>query len=133
MRSGQQSLTLTTIALFSLTLLLLVACAPPPATPVPADLSAGVREGPSAPAVDQANISDPISTAASPAPQVDPLPSGPELLRSQCARCHLPALLEQIEKPRTEWEEILERMAGQGVQLSASEKDILLEYLTAAG
>jgi hypothetical protein len=111
--------------------ILLVACAAPPAVQQPADQAAGLRETPLVTEAGQVSGSAPVS--ADPAgPQAAPMLTGAEILSSLCARCHLPALLEQIEKPRAEWEAILERMAGQGVQLSEPEKDILLDYLAAA-
>lgn len=46
--------------------------------------------------------------------------------------CHVPEWFDQIEKSPAEWEAVLERMKLLGVQLSDTEKDILLDYLAAA-
>jgi hypothetical protein len=64
--------------------------------------------------------------------QETPMQDGPALLKSHCARCHATAWFDQIDKSRAEWETVLERMKSLGVQLSDTEKDILLDYLVAA-
>ena len=74
-----------------------------------------------------------VSTTTEPvASQAAPMQDGLELLKTHCAQCHVTAWFDQIEKPRAEWEEALARMEAMGVQLSDTEKDVLLNYLAVA-
>jgi cytochrome c5 len=63
------------------------------------------------------------------ATQEMPVPDGASLLESHCAQCHVPQWLEKMHKPRAEWEKIVALMEAMGVQLSDSEKVVLLDYL----
>lgn len=58
-------------------------------------------------------------------------PDAELLLERNCTQCHITQWLEQIKKPRTEWESILAQMERMGVNLSENEKVILLNYLAA--
>lgn len=64
--------------------------------------------------------------------QVTSLQDGPSLLERHCAQCHLVQKLQQIKKPRAEWEKTLAQMEGMGVRLEAADKVNLLDYLTVA-
>ena len=65
-------------------------------------------------------------------PNSDSIPDGPSIIASRCTKCHAAQLLNQTEKQRAEWELTLAQMDRMGVHLSDSEKDILLDYLTAS-
>jgi hypothetical protein len=52
------------------------------------------------------------------------------LINSRCGRCHSVELLKQTRQTRAEWENTLARMENMGVNLSADEKIVLIEYLT---
>ena len=64
--------------------------------------------------------------------QTRPIQDGLALLETHCTRCHTTSRIDQFEKPRTEWKNILVRMESMGVHLSDAEKDVLLDYLAAA-
>lgn len=64
--------------------------------------------------------------------QVTSQEDGRSLLESLCAQCHIPQLLMQVKKERIEWEKTLAQMEAVGVHLSDDEREILLDYLTAA-
>lgn len=59
-----------------------------------------------------------------------PLQDGDSLINSRCARCHNVELLKRTKQTRTEWENTLAQMENMGVNLSADEKIVLIEYLT---
>jgi cytochrome c5 len=70
------------------------------------------------------------STTKEPAAsQAAPPQNGLLILESRCAKCHTAQWLKQTKKTRTEWEKTLAQMGRMGVQLSDTEKDILLDYL----
>jgi hypothetical protein len=54
---------------------------------------------------------------------------GPSLLASRCTQCHLAMQYEQIKKSRTAWEKTLMQMEAMGLQLSDTERIVLLDYL----
>ena len=58
------------------------------------------------------------------------LQDGASLINSRCARCHSVELLKQTQQTRAEWENTLVQMENMGVNLSADEKMVLIEYLT---
>ena len=64
--------------------------------------------------------------------QETPRLEGPTILQSHCAQCHDVQWLEQIQKTRQGWEQMLIRMEGMGVHLSDQEKVVLLNYLAVA-
>jgi LSD1 subclass zinc finger protein len=58
------------------------------------------------------------------------LQDGASLLNIRCAQCHTVELIKQTNQTRAEWENTLAQMKTMGVNLSADEKIVLIEYLT---
>lgn len=70
------------------------------------------------------------STAQTPAmSQSASSQNGLSILESRCARCHTAHWLMKTKKTRTEWEKTLTQMETNGVLLSDTEKDDLIDYL----
>ena len=58
-----------------------------------------------------------------------PALDGASLLRTHCSQCHLVQRFEQSNRARADWEKALSRMEEIGVQLSDTERKVLLDYL----
>jgi hypothetical protein len=120
-------------AVFAVILVLLASCSIPPnsATQVdsPNDVQDALVEHVAVQGDPGAIVSATMEPAAS---QAIPVPDGPALLKTHCVRCHVITSLDQIEKPRNEWENALARMEAMGVNLSDTEKEVLLNYLAVA-
>jgi hypothetical protein len=81
------------------------------------------------------NDSSPLKSVT-PSPdmtQTPPLVDGRSLMDNYCSQCHLAQWLEDMEKPRSEWVNTLQRMELMGVQLDEDQKEILLDYLSSSG
>jgi hypothetical protein len=61
--------------------------------------------------------------------QTSQQPDGSSLLQRHCTQCHMAQWLEGVQKSLPEWEATLARMERNGVLLSETEKNILLDYL----
>ena len=58
------------------------------------------------------------------------LQEGPLLLETRCTQCHSLETVLQVTKTRAEWEKTLSKMESLNVNISDSEKKVLLDYLT---
>lgn len=133
MRPKDLFVTIIVNAVFAAILALLTSCSMPKNTATQTVSPGDVRDALAEQVAFQVDTGTVVSTAERPvAPQDMPVQSGLSLLKSHCAGCHLPAWIDQIEKPRAEWEGILERMEAMGVHLSDTENDVLLDYLAVA-
>lgn len=61
--------------------------------------------------------------------QSTPFPDGPSIIENHCERCHIPQLIIQVKKSRSEWEQTLDQMEKMGVSMSEDEKTTLLDFL----
>jgi cytochrome c5 len=139
MRSGYSfvAMTLLTIiiTLAALTLVLRNSEFTPPETVASANPPSAATKG----QVDKVEVQDKPGTLVSgttetlPLSQATPAPDGSAILEDRCARCHAAQWLAEIEGSRLEWEKVLVRMEMKGLRLSDTEKDVLLDYLAAAG
>ena len=117
----------------AIVLTLLASCSGPPNIADQIDPQPDVRGTLAEHAAVQDESEEPISeTAETVLSQVTPIQDGLTLLSTHCAKCHVTTWFDQIEKTHSEWEMALDRMEAMGVQLSDAEKDILLDYLSAA-
>ena len=67
----------------------------------------------------------------SPTPSLEaPIQEAPLLLQTRCTQCHSLETVLQVEKTRVEWEEALSKMESFNVEISDSERKVLLDYLT---
>jgi hypothetical protein len=133
MRPKDLFITIIVNAVFAAVLGLLTSCSMPQKSVTQTVSSRDVRDALAEQVAFQADAGAVVSIAEGPvAPHDMPVQSGLSLLQSHCSGCHLTAWIDQIEKPRAEWEEILERMESMDVHLSDSEKDVLLDYLAVA-
>ena len=65
-------------------------------------------------------------------PETDiPTGEGSEILRRRCLRCHAADLMQQQRLSRSAWERELTKMISWGAAVEDSEKDALVDYLTA--
>jgi cytochrome c5 len=69
----------------------------------------------------------PSSETVSPtaAPGLD----GATLLETRCSVCHSADRATQVSKTADEWEQTVDRMIGNGAQLTDAEKAVLVQYL----
>lgn len=123
----------TTIFLYTITaaFLLLATAGCVPAKPeLQANLAPDAREVLLEDDEVRENVDQGTSTAVeSDLTQVAPQQNGKSILERYCAQCHLSQSLEQMRKPRSEWEGILRQMDRLGVKLSDDERTALLDYL----
>ncbi|HSK47386.1 MAG TPA: hypothetical protein VLA05_05190 [Coriobacteriia bacterium] len=54
---------------------------------------------------------------------------GESLARSKCTMCHTYDRVEQADKDRAGWEQTIDRMIGNGLVVTAEERDQITEYL----
>jgi hypothetical protein len=125
-------------AVSAVILALLASCSMPPDTTAQIDSSLDNREALVEHNTSQVEAGALVSATSRPttepvASQVTPTQDAQALLHLHCARCHAATWLDHIEKPRAEWQKVLERMEVMGVHLSDTDKDVLLEYLSVAG
>ncbi len=133
MRSSNFFITIIFDAVFVAILAMQASCTVPPSTGTQIDSPPDAQDALTEHTVSQADTGELVFTIREPdAVQGTPLLDGLTLLKSNCTMCHVPEWFDQIEKSPAEWEAILERMKLLGVQLSDTEKDILLDYLAAA-
>jgi cytochrome c5 len=55
---------------------------------------------------------------------------GKTLLEERCTRCHDLGRVERARKTEEEWKATVERMVGKGAQLSQTEQELVIQYLT---
>ncbi len=55
---------------------------------------------------------------------------GKSLLQERCTRCHDLGRVERARKTEEEWKATVERMVGKGAQLSQTEQELVIQYLT---
>jgi hypothetical protein len=67
--------------------------------------------------------------APTPSPETA-LQEAPLLLQTRCTQCHSLETVLQVEKTRAEWKETLSKMESFNVEISDSERKVLLDYLT---
>lgn len=72
--------------------------------------------------------SQPTSTPAAPSSNTQ---DGAALLQDRCTVCHNLSRVESKNLSSTEWVSIVDEMMGKGAKLSADEKALLVDYLTA--
>ena len=76
--------------------------------------------------VDSSNLSTQVTT-----PSLETaLQEAPLLLQTRCTQCHSLETVLQVEKTRVEWKETLSKMESFNVEISDSERKVLLDYLT---
>ena len=120
-------------AVFAVSLTLLTSCTAPPSTVNKVVPPPDARDALTEHIASQVDGNEPVSAIGEPdSDQGTLMQDGLTLLKSHCTTCHAPEWFGQIEKSPAEWETVLERMKSLGVQLSDTEKDILLDYLVAA-
>jgi hypothetical protein len=56
--------------------------------------------------------------------------SGEALAREKCTRCHSYGRVERTRKDQAAWERTIDRMIGNGLQLTEEERSAILGYLT---
>lgn len=56
---------------------------------------------------------------------------GAALLEERCSVCHPAARPKSAQKSMEQWDATVTRMLGKGARLTAEEKDLLLEHLSA--
>lgn len=117
----------------AIVLTLLASCSGPPTIADQMEPQPEDRDALADHAAVQDDTGEPISeTAETVASQATATQDGLTLLKTYCAACHVTAWFDQIEKSSSEWEMALDRMEAMGVQLSDPEKEMLLDYLSAA-
>jgi len=96
---------------------------PSPTEPQPTPTTTPQPEEPTA-------TPEPEEPTATPEPTAQPTePEGQVLLEERCTACHGLDRVEQAQKSREAWVTTVDRMVGYGVQLSESERTVLLDYL----
>lgn len=55
-----------------------------------------------------------------------------KLLETRCTLCHTLERVAKEKADRSGWEKIVERMKGHGAKLDDDEREVLVDYLTAA-
>jgi len=55
--------------------------------------------------------------------------AGETLARSKCTRCHTYDRVAQADKDRARWEQTIDRMIGNGLVISAEEREQITDYL----
>lgn len=133
MRPGNFFITIIFNAFFVVVLAMQASCAAPQSIATQTGSPPGARDALTEQITSQADASELVSAAREPdIYQGRLMQDGLTLLKSRCTMCHAPEWFGQFEKSPAEWETVLERMKSLGVQLSDTEKDILLDYLVAA-
>ena len=133
MRSKYLFKTMISGIIFAVILVLLAACSGTSSSAMERNTPTDVQEMPAAHVEAQINAGAPIPVATEPAAsQVPPIQDGTALLERNCAKCHIVQWLQQIKKPRSEWEMTLAQMEGMGVHLDGNEKVSLLDFLSKA-
>lgn len=133
MRSRYLVVTLVFNAVFAVFLALLASCSAPANTGTQIDAPPDVRDALVEDVASQVDAGARVSaTTEAAASQATPMQDGPALLKSHCSGCHVIAWFDQIEKPRAEWEKVIDKMEAMGVRLSDTEKDVLIDYLAVA-
>jgi len=133
MRSRKFFVTSNISIIFAAILILLAACSNPSRTVSRTNLPSDAREELAKGVETQTGAGAFVSATKEVAAfSGTPMPDGPSLLEKHCARCHAGQFLEQINKPRTEWEKTLAQMESMGVQMDDSDKVELINYLAAA-
>jgi hypothetical protein len=133
MRSRYLVVTLVFNGVFAVILALLAACSAPANIATQVDTRPDVRDVPVEDVASQVDAGARVSATTEPvASQATPMQDGLALLKSHCSGCHVIAWFDQIEKPRAEWEKVIDKMEAMGVRLSDTEKDILVDYLAVA-
>ena len=76
--------------------------------------------------------SAPSSSSGNPAPAAGSGQSleGQKLAEERCSTCHGFERVKQLKKSPEEWTAIVNRMVGHGAQLSDSEKQAVINYLS---
>jgi mono/diheme cytochrome c family protein len=64
--------------------------------------------------------------AAAPAAAADP---GKQVLESSCTQCHSLSRVETKNLAKPDWQDIVDRMKGKGVDISESDTSTLVDYL----
>jgi cytochrome c5 len=106
-------------ALFIVTGALLAACG---AAQAPAAPTAGASSMPALPPTATAAAMEASQPAA-------PAPGGQTLLQERCTACHTLNRVVSAHKTADQWAAAVGRMIGKGAQLSAEEKQVLVDYL----
>ena len=120
-----------TIPILAATLVLLAACSGTSSSAMQINTPSAVQVTPLIHVEAQLDTGTPVPAAIEPAvSQVPPMQDGTAFLEQHCAKCHLVQWLQQIKKPRSEWEKTLAQMEGMGVHLDGNEKVDLLDYLS---
>lgn len=133
MRSRHFLVTTIFGAVFAVILVLLASCSAPANSATPVDTPPDVRDVLVEDVASQVDAGARVSATTEPATsQATPMQDGLALLKSHCSGCHVIAWFDQIEKPRAEWEKVIDKMEAMGVRLSDTEKDILVDYLAVA-
>ena len=55
--------------------------------------------------------------------------TGDQLVNERCTVCHTRERIDMAQKSREEWAATVDRMIGNGAQLSPEEREIVIEYL----
>jgi len=55
--------------------------------------------------------------------------SGPDLVESECTRCHTLAPIEAQGRTRVEWDQVVQRMIEHGADLSKGQAQMVVDYL----
>ena len=133
MRPGKFFITIIFNLVFAVFLAVQASCATAPSIATQTVSTPDARDALMGHVASQADAGELVSTIKEPdAVQGTPMQDGLKLLTTHCAGCHATTWFDKIEKPRAEWDLVLERMKSLGVQLSNTEKDILLDYLAIA-
>ena len=133
MRSKSLFKTMISVITFAVILVLLAACSGASSGATQINATSDIQVTPITRVEAQLDSGTPVPAAIELATsQVPPIQNGTALLERHCAKCHLVQSLQQIKKPRSEWEKILAQMEGMGLHLDDNEKVDLLNYLTVA-
>jgi len=134
MRPGTSFITFWLAAVLTLTIILLTSCKPTQKGAAQEDPSSGSPKTTTGLTLTQVDVDHPVTAATEPAAEQGvAVQDGHALVKLHCAGCHIVIPHDQVKKSRLEWEEVLDRMEGMGVKLSETEKETLLDYLSAAG
>lgn len=94
-----------------------------------AGCSSGTEEPTTPPASEQPPATGGAPEGEGPAPQATD--EGRQLVEEKCSRCHSLDRVEQAQKAGDEWGATVDRMIGNGLQVTDEEQQAIVEYLTA--
>ena len=133
MRPGMPIVTHQLAAVLTLAITLLTSCKPNQEYVIQEVPTSGGQKTSTGLIPTQVEANHPVTaTTESAAEQGVAVQDGQALLKQHCAMCHIVIPYDQVKNSRPEWAEVLDRMEGMGVKLSETEKETLLDYLSAA-